>query len=57
LIDELKARVPIWKREVYQEGDGESVWKENIEWFQGKQQRVMIKADHVNNHDGTKTSS
>ena len=27
LIDELKARVPIWKREVY-EGD-DSVWKEN----------------------------
>ena len=43
LIDELKARVPIWKREVYRDGDGESVWKENIEWFQGKQRRVMVK--------------
>ena len=48
LIDELKARVPIWKREVYKEGDGESVWKENIEWFEGKQQRVMVKADMNN---------
>ena len=28
-IDELKASVPIWKREVY-EGD-ERVWKENVE--------------------------
>jgi molybdopterin synthase catalytic subunit len=43
LIDELKARVPIWKREVYQ-GDEQSVWKENIEWHQGKAlKRVMIK--------------
>ena len=41
LIDELKARVPIWKREVY-EGD-EGVWKENIEWKEGKKQRVMVK--------------
>ena len=28
MIDELKARVPIWKREVYEDG---SVWKENAE--------------------------
>lgn len=42
LIDELKARIPIWKREVYQ-GDEDSVWKENIEWHQGKKQRVMVK--------------
>ncbi|KAI2512826.1 molybdopterin synthase [Fragilaria crotonensis] len=42
LIDELKARVPIWKREVY-EGDEQSVWKENIEWHEGKSKRVMIK--------------
>ena len=45
LIDELKARVPIWKREVYKDGDGESVWKENVEWFEGKRRRVMVKAD------------
>lgn len=41
LIDELKARVPIWKREVY-EGD-DSVWKENVEWKDGRRQRVMVK--------------
>eukprot|EP00934_Nitzschia_sp_Nitz4_P008426 Nitzschia sp. Nitz4//scaffold35_size145790//73919//75823//NITZ4_003029-RA/size145790-processed-gene-0.237-mRNA-1//-1//CDS//3329549121//8416//frame0 len=42
LIDELKARVPIWKLEVY-EGD-DSVWKENVEWHEGKQRRVMVKS-------------
>ena len=42
LIDELKARIPIWKLEVY-EGDEESVWKENIEWHEGRRQRVMVK--------------
>mmetsp|Transcript_16791 Transcript_16791/g.22983 ORF Transcript_16791/g.22983 Transcript_16791/m.22983 type:complete len:172 (-) Transcript_16791:301-816(-) len=42
LIDELKARVPIWKREVY-EGDEGSVWKENVEWHDGKKKRVMVK--------------
>lgn len=30
-IDELKARVPIWKKEVYT--DGHSEWKENKECF------------------------
>jgi molybdopterin synthase catalytic subunit len=30
LIDELKRRIPIWKREVY-EGDEGYVWKENAE--------------------------
>ena len=44
LIDELKATVPIWKREVY-EGD-ESIWKENIEWHEGgKKRRIMVKSD------------
>ncbi|KAL7505385.1 hypothetical protein ACHAXN_002902 [Cyclotella atomus] len=41
LIDELKARVPIWKKEIY-EGD-ESVWKENVEWHEGGRRRVMVK--------------
>lgn len=45
LIDELKARIPIWKREIYEDGDGESVWKENVEWHEGKQRRVMVKVD------------
>ena len=48
LINELKARIPIWKLEVY-EGDEEAVWKENIEWHEGKKRRIMVKqsAGHV----------
>jgi hypothetical protein len=30
-IDELKAAVPIWKKEIFQGGE---VWKENEEWRQ-----------------------
>ena len=30
LIDELKARIPIWKLECYEGHEG-SVWKENVE--------------------------
>ena len=44
LIDELKARVPIWKLEQY-EGDGGSVWKENLEWHEGIKRRIMVKQD------------
>ncbi|GKY93262.1 molybdopterin synthase catalytic subunit [Mayamaea pseudoterrestris] len=44
LINELKARVPIWKLEVY-EGDEVSVWKENVEWKEGKATRVMTRHD------------
>mmetsp|Transcript_15483 Transcript_15483/g.34569 ORF Transcript_15483/g.34569 Transcript_15483/m.34569 type:complete len:181 (-) Transcript_15483:47-589(-) len=44
LIDELKAKVPIWKMEVY-EGDDGRVWKENIEWKEGKPKRVMVRQD------------
>merc|ERR1711862_303002 len=45
LIDELKARVPIWKKEVYKEDGMEvgAVWKENIEWHEGRQLRTMVK--------------
>lgn len=33
LIDELKARVPIWKKESYgEEHTDKPVWKENAEW-------------------------
>jgi molybdopterin synthase catalytic subunit len=42
LIDELKGRVPIWKKEIY-EGDEQSVWKENVEWKDGRRRRVMVK--------------
>ena len=31
-IDELKARVPIWKKEIYKGGE---VWKENAEAVKG----------------------
>jgi len=41
LINELKARIPIWKQEVYE--DDSTVWKENIEWKEGRQQRVMVR--------------
>lgn len=44
LIDELKGRVPIWKKEIY-EGDEESVWKENVEWHEGRRRRVMVKEE------------
>ncbi len=44
LIDELKARVPIWKKEVYGgEGQDMAVWKENVEWKEGRRRRVMVK--------------
>jgi molybdopterin synthase catalytic subunit len=42
LINELKATVPIWKREIY-ENDPDGVWKENIEWKEGKARRVMVR--------------
>jgi molybdopterin synthase catalytic subunit len=47
LINELKARIPIWKKEVYDEGDGAgtAVWKENVEWHEGRQRRVMVQQD------------
>ena len=35
-IDELKATVPIWKKEFFEGGE---VWKENEEWRQQGQQR------------------
>ncbi|CAM6097566.1 unnamed protein product [Calypogeia fissa] len=38
LIDELKATVPIWKKEVYSNGE---VWKENGEFLERCQQKGM----------------
>jgi hypothetical protein len=29
------------------QGDEESVWKENIEWHEGKQRRVMVRKSVV----------
>jgi molybdopterin synthase catalytic subunit len=51
LIDELKARVPIWKLEVY-EGDEQSVWKENVEWRNGRRWRGMVKMKEDANEPG-----
>lgn len=50
LIDELKARVPIWKKEVYL-GDELSVWKENVEWYKGRRVRGMVKISQQNSDD------
>lgn len=50
LIDELKARVPIWKKEVYL-GDELSVWKENFEWYEGRRVRGMAKHLSRNSND------
>eukprot|EP01018_Ginkgo_biloba_P002976 Gb_01565 [translate_table: standard] len=38
IIDEIKASVPIWKKEVYTNGE---VWKENSEFFLRKQEPVL----------------
>jgi molybdopterin synthase catalytic subunit len=45
LIDALKARVPIWKLEVYADDPDGAVWKENIEWHEGQARRVMTKQE------------
>lgn len=50
LIDELKARIPIWKLETY-EGDDGCVWKENLEWHEGKQQRTMTRQENKSFND------
>jgi molybdopterin synthase catalytic subunit len=45
LINQLKARVPIWKLEVYDDDEDGCVWKENVEWKEGQQHRVMVKIE------------
>mmetsp|Transcript_17252 Transcript_17252/g.17437 ORF Transcript_17252/g.17437 Transcript_17252/m.17437 type:complete len:119 (-) Transcript_17252:450-806(-) len=45
MIDELKASVPIWKCEVY-DGDDGAIWKENVEWSDGRKKRVMIRKEN-----------
>lgn len=42
LINNLKMSVPIWKKEVYEDG---SVWKENSEWKEGKMAVLGIKSE------------
>jgi molybdopterin synthase catalytic subunit len=60
LIDELKARIPIWKLEVYaadDDGDDQdtSVWKENVEWSPtgGESRRVMLPTTTAVHHQPT----
>jgi len=45
LVLHSSRRVPIWKKEIY-EGD-ESVWKENVEWHEGRRRRVMVKDNNT----------
>lgn len=42
LIDEIKARVPIWKKEVYSNGE---VWKENSEFLERRSELGNNDAD------------
>jgi len=53
LIDELKGRVPIWKKESYA-GEDNAVWKENVEWHDGRRRRVMVKEDKKKDYDDKK---
>ena len=49
LIDELKGRVPIWKKESYAGDEDNAVWKENVEWHDGRRRRVMVKGEKKKN--------
>jgi molybdopterin synthase catalytic subunit len=53
IIDEIKASVPIWKKEVYTNGE---VWKENSEFFQRKHwengEEVSLKQHKAHEHSG-----
>ncbi|CAM9633160.1 unnamed protein product [Phaeothamnion confervicola] len=53
-IDALKARVPIWKLEVY-EGDSR-VWKENVEWKGGTCCRPMVPVARASSGNATETN-
>ncbi|KAK1630433.1 hypothetical protein QYE76_004748 [Lolium multiflorum] len=46
VIDEIKASVPIWKKEVYDDGE---VWKENREFFD-RTDAAATPADHKKGH-------
>lgn len=55
LIDELKALVPIWKKEVYEdgeEGEEEGVWKANSECCgRGKKRERNWRSSHHGDGD------
>jgi len=46
-IDEIKATVPIWKKEFYEEG---GVWKENVECCHSGPHRRKDHGDHGHGH-------
>jgi molybdopterin synthase catalytic subunit len=45
-IDELKAHVPIWKKEVY-DGEAAAAWKENPDWARGGAGKSTASHAHV----------
>ncbi|KAH0930793.1 hypothetical protein HID58_016520 [Brassica napus] len=47
LIDELKASVPIWKKEVYANGE---VWKENAEFLEKRLELAETRGSLVKKH-------
>ncbi|CAN6823492.1 hypothetical protein Bca4012_028718 [Brassica carinata] len=49
LIDELKATVPIWKKEVYTNGE---IWKENSEFLEKRD--GLVKKEHKRSCCGSK---
>ena len=46
-IDEMKSKVPIWKKEVYDDGDG-SEWKANKECSWNNNPEVHVAGEKVN---------
>lgn len=50
-INELKKKVPIWKKEIY-EGDTASEWKENKEckWKSSEMKEMRSNGDTINNN-------
>jgi molybdopterin synthase catalytic subunit len=50
LINQLKARIPIWKKEIYVD-EPTAVWKENIEWFQPQQDQNKEHKDETIERD------
>lgn len=55
LIDELKANVPIWKKEIYNNGNGD--WKKNKEcqWVNSKSPETETKVDTEETCSGKST--
>jgi molybdopterin synthase catalytic subunit len=56
LINQLKARIPIWKKEIYA-NEPNAIWKENIEWVQPHQQSQPQPQEEPTNQNATTTTS